>query len=77
VHRVVPTVDELDSAVQGYLQHVLAGGGEAIAHAKQLIRQIANRPARDVAQLTVETIASRRASPEARARMAAFLQKRS
>jgi methylglutaconyl-CoA hydratase len=77
VHRVAATADELDRAVQENVDHVLASGSDAIAHAKQLIRQIANRPARDVAQLTIETIAARRASPEARARMAAFLQKRS
>jgi hypothetical protein len=45
-----------------YVEDVLGSGREAIAAAKQLIRQIANGPANDVAHLTVEAIAKRRVS---------------
>jgi methylglutaconyl-CoA hydratase len=75
VHSVVASTDALDAAVNSYIDDVLGSGREAIAAAKQLIRQIANRPASDVAHLTVEAIATRRVSAEAQERMKRFLEK--
>lgn len=75
VHEVVPET-ELDRAVDARIAEVLAGGPEAIATAKALIRRVAGRAPRDVAQLTAETIAERRASPEGADGLLAFLEKR-
>lgn len=75
IHSVVASADELDTAVNAYVEDVLASGREAVAAAKQLIRQIANHPANEVAHLTVEAIAKRRVSAEAQERMKRFLEK--
>jgi methylglutaconyl-CoA hydratase len=75
VHTVVASADELDRAVQKYIDDILGNGREGMAAAKQLIRQIANRPTSEIAHLTVEAIANQRASDEAQARMKAFLKK--
>jgi methylglutaconyl-CoA hydratase len=76
VHAVVESASQLDAVVEEYLQDVLSGGREAIAAAKRLIREIANRPSADVAPLTVEAIATQRASAEAQQRMKAFLSRK-
>lgn len=76
VHAVVASADELDAAVQEYLDDILGSGREAIAAAKELIRQIAHRPPSEVAHRTVEAIATRRVSAEAQARMKAFLSRK-
>ncbi len=75
VHAVVRPTDEIDNVIKEYQDHILGSGREAIAAAKRLIRQIANRSASESAPLTVEAIATQRASVEARERMAAFLRK--
>jgi methylglutaconyl-CoA hydratase len=74
VHAVVPA-DRLDRAVQQHLDDILAGGREAIAAAKALLRQIACRSISDATPLTTEAIALRRVSAEAQERMRAFLKK--
>ena len=76
VHAVVASAGEIDGTIQQYLDDVLGSGREAIAAAKNLIRQIANRPPSEMAPLTVEAIAKQRASAEAQARMKAFLSKK-
>lgn len=76
VHAVVASASEIDGTVQQYLDDVLGSGREAIAAAKKLIRQIANRPPSETAPLTVEAIAQQRASAEAQERMKAFLSKK-
>ena len=76
VHAVVASAGEIDGTIQQYLDDVLGSGREAIAAAKTLIRQIANRPPSETAPLTVEAIAKQRASAEAQARMKAFLRRK-
>ncbi len=75
VHAVVPVAD-LDATVDRYVEELLSSGPEAIAEAKQLLRQIAHRPPEDVQDLMAESIAGRRASAEAQEGMRAFLEKR-
>jgi methylglutaconyl-CoA hydratase len=70
-------VNELDSTVQSLLQHLLAGGPEAHAKIKVLIRSVAGRRPDDalVAE-TAKQIAEIRGSPEGKEGIAAFLEKR-
>jgi len=73
---LVPTA-ELDAAVDGLIQHLLAGGSEAHARIKDLIRQVAARPIDSALKSdTARRIAEIRASPEGREGIAAFLEKR-
>ena len=74
-HAVVPASD-LDAAVDRYVAEVLSAGPEAIAEAKQLLRDIWHRPPRDVQDLMAQSIAARRSSGEAQEGMRAFLDKR-
>jgi len=76
VHAVVPA-SEMDSRVAQYLREVLSSGPDAIAEAKQLLRNTWNQPPRQVQGLMAESIAARRASAEAQEGMRAFLEKRS
>jgi methylglutaconyl-CoA hydratase len=75
VHAVVPAT-ELDTRIDQYVREILASGPEAIAAAKQLLRQIAGKPADAVRALTAEAIAARRASAEGQEGLKAFLEKR-
>jgi methylglutaconyl-CoA hydratase len=75
VHAVTPA-DRLDRRVAEYVGEILSGAPEAIATAKALLRSIAGRPPQDLVDLTAETIATRRASPEGQEGMKAFLEKR-
>jgi methylglutaconyl-CoA hydratase len=74
VHSVV-AADQLDRAVQEYVDDILAGGREAIAAAKALIRLIPPYSTEEAVPLTVEALAARRVSKEAQARMKEFLSK--
>jgi methylglutaconyl-CoA hydratase len=76
VHAVVASADEIDATIQQYLDEVLGSGRDAIAAAKQLIRQIANKPPAEIAPLTVEALAKQRATAEAQQRMKAFLTRK-
>ena len=76
VHAVVPA-SELDATVAQYVAEVLSSGPDAIAEAKQLLRDIWHRPPRDVQDLMAQSIAARRSSSEAQEGMRAFLEKRS
>jgi len=68
---------ELDAAVDGLAQHLLAGGSEAHARIKDLIRQVAGRPIDSALKSdTARRIAEIRASPEGKEGIAAFLEKR-
>jgi methylglutaconyl-CoA hydratase len=73
---LVPQV-ELDAAVDGLVQHLLAGGPEAHGKIKALIRSVAGRHPDDalVAE-TAQRIAEIRGSPEGKEGIAAFLEKR-
>jgi methylglutaconyl-CoA hydratase len=75
VHAVVPP-GELDAKVHDYVSEVLSAGPDAIAEAKQLLREIWHRPPRDVQELMAQSIAARRLSAEAQEGMRAFLEKR-
>jgi methylglutaconyl-CoA hydratase len=76
VHEVVET-DQLDSAVETVLGHVLRGGPGALVAAKRLIRDLADRPiGPDLIDDTAARIAALRATPEAREGVTAFLAKR-
>jgi methylglutaconyl-CoA hydratase len=75
VHRVVP-LDELDAAVDERVQQLLQAAPGALAAAKVLIRSVEARPVEDVRDLTIETIAERRASAEGQEGLLAFLEKR-
>ncbi len=76
VQRVVPLV-ELDAAVDALLADLLACGPAAQAEIKQLYAHLAPGPVTvDVRELTAQTIARVRTTPEAREGFAAFLGKR-
>jgi len=68
---------ELDSSVEAIIRHLLAGGGEAHAKIKDLIRAVAGR-AVDAALVadTARRIAEIRVSPEGKEGIASFLEKR-
>lgn len=77
VHEVVPEA-ELDGAVERILDELLAGGPEAQAASKELVRMVLAMPQGGslLTEATVATIAARRASAEGREGLAAFLEKR-
>src|SRR4030095_2987914 len=70
-------VNDLDAAIDGMLKHLLAGGPEAHAKIKALIRAVAGRRPDDalVAE-TAQRIAEIRGSSEGREGIASFLEKR-
>jgi methylglutaconyl-CoA hydratase len=67
---------ELDAAVDERVRELLQSAPGAIAAAKNLIRSVAGRPGEDVRELTIHTIAERRASSEGQEGLSAFLEKR-
>ena len=75
VHKVVPVAD-LDSAVDAVVAELLTSAPGAIAGAKALIAAVADRDPISVSDLTAETIARHRVSPEGQEGMRAFLEKR-
>lgn len=75
VHAVVPPA-ELEAAGARKVESLLAAGPEAVRAAKRLIEQVTGRSPEEALPLTVRTIAERRASPEAKEGLSAFLEKR-
>jgi methylglutaconyl-CoA hydratase len=75
VHAVVPA-GELDAKVDRYVHELLSSAPEAMATAKQLVRQVWNVRPEEAASLTTEVIAARRVSPEGQEGMRAFLERR-
>jgi methylglutaconyl-CoA hydratase len=68
---------ELDATIEALTQHLLAGGSEAHARIKDLIRDVAGRPVDDALRAdTARRIAEIRSSPEGREGIASFLEKR-
>jgi len=68
---------ELDGAIEELLKQLLAGGPEAHARIKDLVRAVAGRPVDDALKAdTARRIAEIRASPEGREGIASFLEKR-
>jgi methylglutaconyl-CoA hydratase len=73
---LVPAND-LDSTIESLVKHLLAGGPEAHAKIKDLIRAVANRPVDDALVAdTAKRIAEIRVSPEGEEGIASFLEKR-
>jgi len=69
--------DKLDETIDGLLQHLLAGGPEAMKKIKDLIRAVSSEQLDD--ELVAETakrIAEIRVSPEGKEGIASFLEKR-
>jgi methylglutaconyl-CoA hydratase len=75
VHAVVAAAD-LDTTVARFLTDLTAGGPEAIAAAKRLIRTVAGLGPDDASAFTADAIATRRRSPEGQEGLRAFLDKR-
>lgn len=76
VHAVVPA-RELDDTIERYVAEIVAGGPEAIAAAKTLIRDVSSAGStRDAESVTANALASRRASAEGQEGLRAFLEKR-
>jgi len=76
VQRVVPA-DGLDTAIDALVTDLLGCGPRAQAEIKQLYARLAPGPVTaDVRELTAQTIARVRPTPEAREGFAAFLAKR-
>ena len=68
---------KLDEEIDALAKHLLAGGPEAHARIKDLIRAVAGRPVDDaLAADTAKRIAEIRVSPEGREGIASFLEKR-
>src|SRR5262249_51264189 len=75
VHAVVPA-EELEAAGRKRVESLMAGGPEAQAAAKRLIEQVSGKTPGEAMDLTVRTLAERRASEEASEGLTAFLEKR-
>ena len=69
--------DSLEKSVDDLLAHLLAGGPEALAKIKELVRMVSNQALDDalVAE-TAKRIAEIRVSPEGKEGIASFLEKR-
>jgi methylglutaconyl-CoA hydratase len=72
VNRVVPDED-LDAAVAGYVASLVAGGPQALAHTKDLLRVVPGMPRSDAFAHAAALSAQLFASEEAAAGMTAFL----
>jgi methylglutaconyl-CoA hydratase len=66
----------LDSAVAGLAAQLMAGGPEALAHTKDLLRRVPALPREEAFAFTAALSAERFSSDEAREGMTAFLEKR-
>ncbi len=73
----VAAPEELDSVVDGYVASLLAGGPQALAGTKDLLRRVPRMDQVDAFGLTAEISAAFFSSDEAREGMTAFLEKRS
>ena len=76
VQHLSPDSEAAERFVQDKLKLVLEAGPEAVAAAKCLLREIANRPPEQVNEVTVACIAAARAGAEGQEGMMAFLEKR-
>ena len=77
LHEVATDVDALDRAVERQIALLLKAGPGASAAAKQLVRDVALQPARDLLDhLNAKLIAGLRVSPEGQEGLSAFLDKR-
>ncbi len=77
VDEAADTPEAADAVVAGWLAHLAAAAPGAVADAKALIRAVAGQEITDALRAdTAARIAARRASPEGREGLAAFLGKR-
>jgi methylglutaconyl-CoA hydratase len=73
----VADVEWLDASIDALVDHLVKGGPQALAAAKDLIRAVADRPIETaVVEDTAQRIARTRASAEGKEGIAAFLEKR-
>lgn len=75
VHEVA-SEEQLDVAVQEKVEGLLAGGPEALAATKALLRDLRDAPSGEVAEITARRIAELRTGEEGQEGLGAFLQKR-
>lgn len=75
VHRVVPD-EQLDEAVEEVVGSLLQSGPQALREARGLVDRVWGRSPKEVADLTVETIARIRVSDEGQEGVTSFLEKR-
>src|SRR5262249_24558159 len=75
VDRLV-SLAEMDNAVQELTDALLKCGPNAISATKSLLRSIADKSPPECAEVTAETIANLRVSPEGQEGLHAFLEKR-
>jgi methylglutaconyl-CoA hydratase len=69
--------ESLDALIDSMVKHLVAGGPEAHAKIKDLIRAVANRPVDEALRAdTAKRIAEIRVSPEGKEGIASFLEKR-
>lgn len=69
--------DDVAGQIETWLDAIFQGAPSAIADAKALIRDVANRPVSgELRAMTADRIAARRASPEGREGLAAFIERR-
>ena len=77
LHEVATDLDALDRAVERQIALLLKAGPGASAAAKQLVRDVALQPDRDLLDhLNAKLIAGLRVSPEGQEGLSAFLDKR-
>jgi methylglutaconyl-CoA hydratase len=74
-HEVV-TADELTETVDRHVAQFRLASPSAFSATKRLIREVYGKQPNEVMTLTVETIATQRASPQGQEGMKAFLEKR-
>jgi methylglutaconyl-CoA hydratase len=75
VHGVVAEA-ELAGAVEKKIESLLTSGPEAVAAAKKLIDRVSTMEIEEAFSITAAAIAARRASPEGKEGLTAFLEKR-
>ncbi len=75
IHEIAPA-SELDLAVERVLGELLSSGPQAIAAAKQLIRDVRGVTYDDTLDITTRAIADRRVSDEGQEGLRAFLERR-
>jgi methylglutaconyl-CoA hydratase len=75
VHEAVAE-GELDGAVKGKVEQLLAGGPEALTATKALLRELRDAASAEATQITARRIAGVRVSEEGQEGMRAFLEKR-
>lgn len=76
VHRVVDTIEQLDSAVYETVTQLKTSGPEAVRECKKLITYVASHELADSIPYTIEAISERRVSEEGQEGMKSFLEKR-